>query len=164
LLLGPAFLVLVVCIHEIAPKERKVWSRAAVAFATVYTALVAINYYVQLAWVGPRLVRGDVAGLEPFLFKPFDSFLYAVDILGYSFMSLAALFAAPVFARTGRERFVRASLLATGWVLPFLIFQFYVHWFIWVASVWAVVFPAATWSLAVMFHRANAGDEEGVGH
>lgn len=30
--------------------------------------------------------------LEPFRFTPFDSFLYAEDILGYSFLSLATLY------------------------------------------------------------------------
>ncbi|MGE0441141.1 MAG: hypothetical protein AB7S39_11700 [Gemmatimonadales bacterium] len=49
LLLGPSFLVLMVCVDLITPRERKVWSRTAVVFATVYTTMIAINYYVQLA-------------------------------------------------------------------------------------------------------------------
>ena len=68
--------------------------------------------------------------MEPFLFTPFDSFLYAVDILGYSFMSLATLFAAQVFTGTGRERVARGFLLANGLLLPFLALQMYVHWLI----------------------------------
>jgi hypothetical protein len=114
LLLGPSFLVLVVSVHQLAPRDRRVWSHAAIAFATAYAVLISVNYYVQLAWVAPRLARGQTLGLEPFLFKPFDSFLYAVDILGYSFMSLATLFAAMVFTGGGLERIARRFLIANG--------------------------------------------------
>jgi hypothetical protein len=82
LLLGSSFLALMVAVHHQAPPERRVWSHLAVAFATIYAALISINYYVQLAWVGPRIARGATAGIEPFRFTPFDSFLYAVDIPG----------------------------------------------------------------------------------
>lgn len=155
LFLGPSFLVLTVAIHEWAAVDRKVWSHAAVAFATAYTALIGINYFVQLTWVAPRLVAGRTQGLEPFLFTPFDSFLYAVDILGYSFMSLATLFAGMVFPGAGLNRAVRMLLIANGLLLPFIALQMYFHSMIWVAALWAITFPGATWSLAALFHRAR---------
>jgi hypothetical protein len=157
LLLGSAFLVLIVSVHAAASPDRKVWSHAAVAFATLYAVLVSLTYYVQLALVAPRLARGDTAGIEMFLFTPFDSFLYAVDILGYSFMSVATLFAATVFTGPGLERTARRLLVANGLLLPFLALQMYVHWLIWVASLWAVVFPAAMIVIAVLFRRASVG-------
>jgi hypothetical protein len=156
LLLGASFLVLVVCVHQLAPPDRRVWSHAAVAFATIYTALISINYYVQLTWVAPRLASGNIEGIEPFLFVPFDSFLYAVDILGYSFMSVATLFAARVFTGDGQERIVRRFLTANGLLLPFIALQMYVHWLIWIAALWAITFPGSVWSLAVLFHRTTA--------
>jgi hypothetical protein len=157
ILLGSAFLVLLACIHEIAPAERRVWSLAALAFGTAYTVLISMTYFVQLTLVAPRLLRGDTAGIEPFLFVPFDSFLYAVDILGYSFMSVATLFAARVFVGGGQSRLVRWFLTANGLLLPFLVFQMYVHPLIWLASAWAVTFPGATWALAVLFRRGGIG-------
>ena len=155
LFLGSSFLVLAVAIHQLAPPERKVWSHAAIVFATAYTVLISINYYVQLAWVAPRLAAGQTQGLEPFLFTPFDSFLYAVDLLGYSFMSVATLFAARVFSGDGLERVVRLFLTANGLLLPFLALQMYVHWLLWIAALWAVTFPGSTWSLAILFRRAQ---------
>lgn len=113
LLLGSSFLVLVVSVHQLASQERKIWSHAAVAFATAYTVLISIVYFVQLTLVAPRLARGQSKGIEMFLFVPFDSFLYAVDILGYSFMSVATLFAAMVF--TG-ARARRAGVLDRKWL------------------------------------------------
>jgi hypothetical protein len=155
LLLGSSFLVLMVAVHQLAAPERRVWSHAALAFATIYTALISINYFVQLTWVAPRLARGQVAGMEAFLFTPFDSFLYAVDILGYSFMSLATLFAAKVFTGKGLERVARAFLIANGLLIPFIALQMYVHGLIWIAALWAVTFPGSTWSLAILFRRAR---------
>ncbi len=155
LFLGVSFLLLVVSIHQVSSPDRRVWGHAAVAFATVYTVLISLNYFVQLTWVAPRLARGQTHGIEPFLFVPFDSFLYSVDILGYSFMSLATLLAARVFTGGGLERVVRVFLTANGLLLPFIALQMYVHWLIWIAALWAVTFPGSTWSLALLFRRAG---------
>lgn len=156
LFLGSAFLLLLVAIHAVAPVEWRVWSLAALVFGTIYTALISINYYVQLAWVGPRLADGRTAGMEPFVFVPFDSFLYAVDILGYSFMSVATLLASRVVRGGGVEAVARHFLLANGLLLPFLALQMYVHWLIWIAALWAVTFPTSTWALAILFRRMDA--------
>jgi hypothetical protein len=154
LFLGSSFLVLMVSVHQLSSPERKIWSHAAVAFATAYAVLISVTYYVQLTLVAPRLAGGRVAGIEPFLFVPFDSFLYAVDILGYSFMSAATLLAAMVFTGKGIERVARWFLIANGLLLPFIALQMYWHWMIWIAALWAVTFPGSTWSLAILFRRA----------
>ena len=114
LLLGSAFLILVVSVHRIAPPERKVWSHAAVAFATAYATLISLVYFVQLTLVAPRLARDQMEGIEVLRFVPFDSFLYAVDMLGYSFMSVAALLAARVFTGPGLPRVARRFLTLTS--------------------------------------------------
>src|ERR1041384_3553638 len=58
LFLGPSFLLLVLSVHQSTTPDRRIWSHAAVAFATVYTVLISTNYYVQLTWVAPRLSAG----------------------------------------------------------------------------------------------------------
>jgi hypothetical protein len=162
LLLGSSFLVLVVSIHQLASPERQIWSQAAVAFATAYTVLISIVYFIQLTLVVPRVMRGQIEGIEVFLFVPFDSFLYAVDILGYSFMSLSTIFAARVFTDRGLERVVRLFLTANGFLLPFIALQMYFHLLIWIAALWAVIFPGATVSLAILF-RQSSTTAEGLG-
>jgi hypothetical protein len=84
---------------------------------------------------------------------PFDCFLFSVDILGYSFMSVSTLVAPRVFTGGGLERVIRLFLTANGLLLPFIALQMYVHWMIWIAALWAVTFPGSAWSLAVLFHR-----------
>ena len=155
LFLGSAFLVLSACIHELAPADRRIWSSTALAFATAYAVLISVNYYVQLTLVAPRIATGRTQGIEPFLFTPFDSFLYSVDILGYTFMSVSTLFAARAFTGNGMERVVRLFLTANGVLIPFLALQIYFHWMIWIAALWAITFPGATWALAIVFRRAQ---------
>jgi hypothetical protein len=100
--------------------------------------------------------------LAPLLFVPFDSFLYSVDILGYSFMSVATLLAAQVFTGKRQDRVVRLFLTANGLILPFIPLQMYVHWFIWIAALWAVTFPGSTWSSALLFRRLPLTPTRGV--
>jgi len=155
LFLGSAFLVLLVAMHDVTPSARRIWSRAALAFGIAYAVLISMNYYVQLALVAPRMAEGRVAGIEPFLFVPFDSFLYAVDILGYTFMSVSTLFLAFALENTGLQRRARWFLVANGLLIPFLALQMYWHSLIWIASLWAVTFPGATWTLALLFRRGE---------
>ena len=155
LFLGTAFLVLLVAMHEITPPSRRFWSRAALAFGIAYTVLISMNYFVQLTVVAPRIAQGRTAGIEPFLFVPFDSFLYAVDILGYTFMSVSTLFLAFTLEPRGLQGRARWFLIANGLLIPFLALQMYWHSLIWIASLWAVTFPGATSALALLFRRGD---------
>jgi hypothetical protein len=153
LLLGVAFVVLMVSVHYCAEASARVWSHVAVVFASMYATLISLVYYVQLAFVLPRLVRGEIDDIRLLLFEPFDSFLYAVDVYGYSLMSLATLFAAAVFKGAGGERWLRRALLANGCLIPFLVLQMFYPPLIWGGSLWAITFPAATALLALYFRR-----------
>jgi hypothetical protein len=68
-------------------------------------------------------------------------------------MSVATLLAGLTFSGTGLYRVVRSCLVANGLLLPFLALQMYYHPLIWIASLWAVTFPGAMWSLALLFRR-----------
>lgn len=153
LLLAPSFVLLMLAVHYYAPENKKVWSHAGILFATIYAVMVSINYYVQLTLVVPHMVRGDIQTIRPFLFTPFDSFIYSVDVLGYSFMSLATLFGAFVFTEPGLSRIVRYFMIANGLLIPFLVLQIYFHPLIWPASLWAITFPGASISLTILFKR-----------
>ncbi|MDQ2077207.1 hypothetical protein [Marinimicrobium sp. ABcell2] len=153
LLLAPSFIVLIVAVHCLIPESRRVWGLAGIAFSAVYAALIGIVYYVQLSFVVPRMLQGRTDDIELLLFTPFDSFLYSVDLLGYSFMSLAALSAALGLAGLDNTRTARWFLLATGLLLPFLLFQIYFNQLIYIAALWAITFPGAAIALAMVFKR-----------
>lgn len=153
LLLGVAFVALTVAIHHQARLAARVWTHLAVACATMYATLIGIVYYVQLAFVLPRIARGNIEDIRLLIFEPFDSFLYAVDMLGYSLMSLSTLFVAAAFREPGLERWIRRALIANGCLIPFLALQMYFPRLIWGGSLWAITFPTATWLLATHFKR-----------
>ena len=154
LLLGPAFVALTVAVHCWADARARAWSLTAVVFATMYATLTGIVYYVQLAFVVPRVARGATEGIELLLFEPFDSFLYAVDVYGYSLMSLSTLFAAAVFRAEGLERWIRRALIANGCLIPFLALQMFWPPLIWGGALWAITFPLASALLTVHFRRS----------
>jgi len=107
LLLGLCFVVLMVSVHHVADAARCIWSHIAVIFAGMYATLISIVYYIQLAFVIPRLAQGDNSDIQLLIFEPFDSFLYAIDVFGCSLMCLSTLFAAAVFPNQGLERWIR---------------------------------------------------------
>ena len=154
LLLGISFVVMMVCVHRQTPVDGRIWSQLGVVFAAMYGTLICMNYYVQLTFVAPHLYRGDVGpSAAPFVFDVFDSFTYSVDLLGYSFMSLATLFVAFAFPGDGLEKVARRFLLANGLIVPFIALQTFYHPLIWVASLWGVTLPGAMVSLALVFRR-----------
>ena len=155
LFLAPAFAVMMLCVHYYAADDRRIWSHAGIMFATIYSVMICINYYVQLTLVVPHMIRGEVESIRPFLFTPFNSFIYSVDVLGYSFMSLSTLFAAFALTGAGLEQTARRFMIANGLLIPFLALQIYYHPLIWLASFWAVTFPGVTISLAILFKRSG---------
>jgi hypothetical protein len=152
-LLAPSFVVLMIGVRHLIPENRQIWGQAGISFATVYATLIGIVYYVQLTLVLPRMLQGRTDDIELLLFTPFDSFLYSVDLLGYSSMSLATLLAAFGLVGVESTRAARLFLLANGLLLPFLLFQIYVHSLIYIAALWAVTFPGAAIALAIVFRR-----------
>ena len=154
-LLAPSFVVMMIAVNHLVPASRRIWGQAAVAFATVYATLIGIVYYVQLTLVMPRMLEGRTEGIELLLFMPFDSFLYSVDLLGYSSMSLSTLFAAFGLVGTDSTRTARWLLLANGLLLPFLLFQIYFNSLIYIAALWALTFPGASIALAFVFQRRD---------
>lgn len=151
LLLGPAFLITMVAVHELAPAQRRVFTLVAVAFATIYATLNCAIYFGQLTFVAPKLAQGQTADIQLLLFVPYKSFLFAVDLLGYSFMSLSTLFAAFGLPPGTSSRAARAALIANGVLLPALAFQMYLPALIWIGSLWALTFPASAILLARLF-------------
>lgn len=118
-LLMPIWLVLMACIHGAAAEGKKLYSLIALVFAAVGAALLAANYYIQIAVLQPSILKGEFDGLALVSqYNPHGVFI-ALEELGYLLMSLAFLFAGPVFA--GRSKLEQALrwLLIGGVLLAF---------------------------------------------
>jgi hypothetical protein len=153
LLLGSAHLIMIAALHEAVSAERKVLSLSALGFATGYAVLTGLVYFVQLTFVAPRLAAGKVAGIELLLFVPYESFLFAVDLLGYSFMCLSCLLAGLALKDQADAATVRRWLVLTGLLAPALALQMAFPWLIWGGALWAITYPLASIAACRWFAR-----------
>lgn len=161
LFLALAYLVLMAAIRERTPIEHRIWASIAVQMATIYATLNATVYFVELTLVTPRKLSGDLGNLG-FLDMQSGLFLFAVDVFGYTMMSLAAAFAALTFAgaQSRLERWTFWLLLA-NW--PFAVAGPLVMMFtsqgvslmiLW-AVIWTLIIPVPVILLAVLFRRLS---------
>lgn len=154
LLLGPAHVAMLAALHLMVERTRRVFSLIALAFAVIYAALTGLVYFVQITFVAPRLAAGDMAAIELLRFVPYQSFLFAIDLWGYSLMCASALFAGLALGQTREARPARLFLLLTGLLFPALALQMQMPWLIWVGAIWAISYPAAALALARWFRIA----------
>ena len=137
--IAPSFVALMVALHYTAPTNKRVWSHLGLSFAIIYAVLSMLNYYVQLTVVRVNSLGMPEDMLALFTFTP-GSVMFAQDMLGYTFLCLATLVAAPVFA--GGDR------LAT-----WLKWLFVAHGLVFIVP---LIFPALS------FPPTTGGDEIGV--
>jgi len=156
LLLGPSFVILLAALHQCVPAKRKAFTLAGLSLGAMYATLTGMVYFVQLTFVGPRLAAGEVAGIELLLFVPYRSFLFAVDLLGYTMMCAAAALAGLGLPRGTATRPARLALIAHAALIPFLALQMFVPELIWGGAAWGVLFPLAMALLLRLFRTLPA--------
>jgi hypothetical protein len=111
-LLAFAFVVLMACIHQWAPDDKKIFSQIGLSFALIYATVISVVYFLQLAVVQPSILSGETAGLSLFTqYNPHGIFI-ALEVLGYIVMSLAFLFTAGAFTGRRVERAIRGLFIA----------------------------------------------------
>lgn len=107
LLFGPAYVILLACLHDRAPEERRLWTRLALSFGIIFAALTGVHYFVQLSAVRLALAHGDLQGLDQIVQANPSSAFSAINMLGWTlFLGLSSLFLAQVFTPSpfrGRE-------------------------------------------------------------
>ena len=146
-----AWVVLMVSVNRWAEDDKRIFSEVAIAFGIVYAALSTSVYFLQLSVAIPKEMAASQVGI--LLWEQPRSFPYAMDILGYTFMSLSALFAAFVFGRGRFEKWIRRTLILAGlsaFVLPIQLWWLPAEF---AAAPTLVAFPAAGVLLAVQFRR-----------
>jgi hypothetical protein len=154
LLIAPSFLLLMISVHYAAQQPTKIWSHAAISFATVYASLVSLVYATWLFVVEPHVLNGTQSQVELLVFKP-GSFVQMVDGIGYTFMGVAALLAAPCFTGRGLARWARLLSIASG-PAALLVFLAYVFYSFALGLPAALLFPAYGVVLAFYFRALTA--------
>lgn len=93
-------------------QDRKGCAYASIAFAAVYAALISLVYYTQLTTVWQKAAPNEL--LDALTYRP-GSWIFNLDMLGYSMLSLSTVFAGlSITAKTKGERWLRSLLLIHG--------------------------------------------------
>jgi hypothetical protein len=150
LFLAPAFLIVMICLHFTVPEQGKIWTAIGLSFATIYCAFATMNYFAQLTVVVPALVKGEINETHVLAFKQ-GTFMFAIDCLGYFFMSLSTFFAAFAFRETYKS-FYR-WMLVNGLLIIIFIPAYFYPFFYFIGSVWAITFSLAMINAAKLFRN-----------
>jgi hypothetical protein len=153
-LLTLSFLVVMACIHSYAPEEKKVFSLVGLSFAIIYATLISINYFIQLTFV--RQTTFDVSVFD---MTNNQSMMWVIEVLGYFFMGLSTLFAAPVFGSSKVESLIKWLFVANG-ILGILTPIGYalnlpIQVLLGGLVIWDILMPISTALLAFFFRRAE---------
>lgn len=150
------FILEILALHYITPKEKSFWSHAALTFSILYAVFVSANYVVQLATVIPATLKGSLDEVRILQQTP-HSLFWDFDALGYIFMGLATLVAIPVFEKRGFQKWVRLSFIANALVTPLItvvyFYPVYSYKLLLLGFPWAITAPLFMLLLAIMFKR-----------
>ncbi|BAU53408.1 hypothetical protein [Mucilaginibacter gotjawali] len=150
LFLAPAFMVLIACLHYAANGHEKIWTAIAISFGVIYCAFATMNYFTQLTVIVPALIRREINETYPLAFKH-GSFMFAIDCLGYFFMSLSSLFAAFAFRKKYKNLYT--WMLINGLLILIFIAAYFNPFFYFIGSVWIVTFSLSMIYAARLFHN-----------
>ena len=150
LLLAPSFALAMAGLYEATTSERRVFALAGLVLALHYAVLVSIVYVIQLAAVIPAKLSGGSELATLFSCCGVGQPLTAVDLLGYTLMSVSTLFAG---LAVPSNRPLALALFANGVLAPVLILQTAWPELILVGALWLITFPVAMALLAAHFRR-----------
>ncbi len=158
------FLLEMVALHHATRPDRRLWTHAALIFASVYAVFVTANYVVQLATVIPAKLSGTLDAVRVLDQTP-HSLFWDFDAVGYVSMGLAALLVIPAVGNDGLERWVRLSLAAHVAVTPLIAVVYFYPRFspelLFLGFPWAVTAPLFMAMLAIMLRQRQVAGYRG---
>jgi hypothetical protein len=155
------FMIAMLALHYVTPHGNRFWSHAALLLSVMYAIYVNLNYVVQLATVIPMTLKGSLNEIRVLDQTP-HSLFWNIDALGYIFMGLATLFAVPVFAKAGPEKWLRFFFLANGLVVPLIAFVYFYPTFstglLLLGSLW-IITALGSISLLTLFFKKKLREQ-----
>jgi len=153
------FMLEMVALYQVTPRDKKFWAHAALMFTTIYAVFVTANYVVQLATVIPAKLNGTLDSVRLLDQTP-HSLFWNFDAIGYIAMGLATLLAVPAFSGTGFEQRVRQALIANTLVTPLIATVYFYPVFstrlLFLGFPWAITAPLSMLMMAAALRRRTA--------
>jgi hypothetical protein len=157
LLLAPMFVIMMLSIHHYASDDKKIWSQLSFSFALICAAILSIHYYIQLTFVQQGILNNETAGVWQFAATNPHSFFWIFAALGYGFMGISLLCAAPVFAGKSEHAikwlFIANGIVGIGFLIGNAMGIFMVN--ILASFIWGILFPIAAILLAKKFRNSQ---------
>ena len=92
--------------------------RVAVHFAIAFSALISINYYVQISSIRLQIASNQADGISQFVQSNPNSFISAVNLLGWTlFLGMACFFASMAMGKSHTERVMKYSFLSNAFMM-----------------------------------------------
>jgi len=154
--LAPTMVILMACIHAVTPEKKQVFSLIGLAFTSIYAAIIPTNYYLQLFVVRLNLQIGTLDGLALLAQPNLHSIFFALETLGYAFLSLATLLVSPVFKGGMLAGWIRSLFIISGalGIFGVIVAPFDQPYIIFAGlGIWSLAFPISTILLSIFFRR-----------
>jgi hypothetical protein len=114
LVMAPILVLLMLAIHECAPREARPFTLVALGWMVATAAFTTVVHFVELS-VARHIDPATVPGYARIFDFSWPSTFYAIDIAAWDvFFALAVLFAVPAFAHRSGAIWVRRGLIASG--------------------------------------------------
>lgn len=138
IIIAPLNLVVLCSLYYTVSQDRIIWIHISIVFGAIYSVYCISNYYMQITFVRVNDIGMTEGMRDVFSFQP-GSYLFAQDMLGYSFICISTLFAAPTFLNGQLDKAIKIGLVLHG--LMFIV---------------PLVFPA------ISFKGDTSGNEIGI--
>jgi len=155
------FVGVMVSIHFYAPPSQKILGQLGIIFAAIYAAIVSVNYIIVLSVVRPNIQLGNLDGLTLHIVGNPYSISWAREMLGYGFMGLSTLVAAPIFQGSRLQNWIRWLFVWNGIIGIFGVVGIAIADPAWVLApiglvswlVWTVIIVIPFVLLCILFKR-----------
>lgn len=135
-----SFMASVAIIFKSRSDSVSVWPIVGLSFAIIYSTINSIVYFTELTVVIPKIIENDYSSLSLLLFEP-GKFLFAINGLAYTLMSVSAFFVSFSFKNQGSDRFPKWALFAHGIVGPFILGAVLWAPLTYIGALWIFTFP-----------------------
>lgn len=120
LLMLLAYLVFMVSIHALAPRQKKIFGQIGLTFGIIAAIILLVDYFLQFSVVPISLISGETEGITLLTQYNAHGIFIALEELGYLVMSLSFLFTALSLARASRLEKAAWWVFVIGFAMSFI--------------------------------------------
>lgn len=135
-----SFMTTMAIVFKYKSDSASAWPIIGLSFAIIYATINSIVYFTELTVVIPKIIENDYSSLSLLLFEP-GKFLFAINGLAYTLMSVSALFVSFSFKNQGSDWFPKWALFAHGIVGPFILGAVLWAPLTYIGALWILTFP-----------------------